>query len=149
MNTKAMFDEAIGMRIEKRTLMAHVLWCLVSQAGRTPLGVGEVSKFVRGTSGMQPSTYQVKAIMIDLHDARAVEMVQGSWRARGYETRYKADYMAVTMLAAYSYALVGNEAIHKASVALCCEIAHLSDAKLKEMIEFNANTDQPLEVRHD
>ena len=50
-------------KLQPIELVAHCAWALVAQSGRPPMTVGEICKHVAHTSGIKPSTYQVRTIM--------------------------------------------------------------------------------------
>lgn len=136
MNTKALFSQALEMRLDRFHLFAHCLWAVVSQTGTRPLSVGEITKIVGLTSGIRPSTYQVKETMSELWEMEAVKYEGASNKGRGVERRYLSDTCSIALLATYRRAFHGT-ALYQAVFDLTWEISALSDQKLKELKNYN------------
>lgn len=136
MNTKAMFDEAVQMKLDRFHLMGHCLWAVVSQTGMRALTVGEITKMVGLTSGVRPSTYQVKEAMAELWEMEAVRYESASNKGRGVERRYLSDTCAIAVLGSYRRAFP-SEPLRQAVFDLTWEVAALSDEKLKELKNYN------------
>lgn len=140
MNTKRMFDELTGAKLSRPRLFAHVIWSLVSQAGRHSMSVGEVCKMVRGTSGIQPSAYQVKSVMAELENMRAVLFVHGSVKGRGTEVRYEAGEAIIAALICYSYGLIDSD-VHDAAIQATFSLWVVQREALQAIVKYNQELD--------
>ena len=136
-----MFDELTGRKLPRPVLFAHVIWSLVSQAGRHSMSVGEVCKMVRGTSGIQPSAYQVKSVMAELKDMRAVVFVEGAQKGRGLEVRYEAGEAIIAALICYSYGLI-DSGVHDAAIQATFSLWVIQREALQEIVKYNRELDE-------
>lgn len=136
MNTRLMFEGAQNAFLIKHQLMAHIIWALVSQAGTRPMTVGEVANLVKSTSGVKPSTYQVKKQMDLLHDMRGVYFSEAGIKGLGRETRYSATQESISALCCYSFGLVGSD-VHAAALGLIESVTIASSAVIASLCEYN------------
>lgn len=136
MNTKVMFNEAMLMRLTRFQLVGHCLWAIVSQTGSRELSVGEITKLVGLTSGIRPSTYQVKDVMTELYEMGAAQKSSGSNKGKGVETKYASDTRAIALLTCYTAAFWSTP-LYDAVIALVNEIAIMSREKHEELKKYN------------
>lgn len=141
MNTRKLFEDAKGAKLTRPILIAHTIWALVSQAGRSAMAVGEVCDLIAMTSTIHPSPYQVKSAMRELNDMRAVDFVNAGTRGRGNETRYQAGDAIIAALICYSYGLAGS-GVHDAAMQATFALWDNARGVLKDIADYNRQLDE-------
>jgi len=148
-NVQFEFDVATKTVLSRDQVSAYIVWALVSQAGRSPMSVGEVAKFVRHCSGVSVSAYQVKKNLLEMTDGRVSQMSWGGQRGLHIEKKWEAGSMAVCALAGYSYVLSENEEIYNAVIAVCGDVGAAAMAAIQKIKSFNRMQEQSVAVSND